>query len=292
MQLRYMQEFLALVEYGSITRAAEALDMSQPVLSKHLQAIEDTVGSQLFVRTKKGIKLTPIGHRACSAFSSIVSTYDQFIDGTLSADSTICGQLRIGILSAGANQYVLPYVNRFGDLHPNVTFTYSTETPAAAINHIVDKSLDLAFYADPCNHAMGKVSFHHIADDPIRLVVPADSPLAEKETIDPEDVADKTLICLRIPESTKTLNELTFSAGYTPKRTQYVDVVEVVVSALQKTGGYFISPDFMCKFFSSPAVKISTPTVPLSLGIYFAYRTKDRSPLVSLFLDTLSQPII
>ena len=84
------------------------------------------------------------------------------------------------------------------------------------------------------------------------------------------------------------LNEIAFDAGYIPKHIVQVDVVELVVSHLQKSGGFFLSPKFMMKFFSSPLVVGKEPSAPLSIGINFAYRSKDRNPLVSLFLQSVA----
>ena len=76
MQIEYLREFVAVVDEGSMCHAARKLFITQSVLSKHMQNLEKEFDSQLFMRTATGIRPTPLGHKAYSAFCSIIDEYD------------------------------------------------------------------------------------------------------------------------------------------------------------------------------------------------------------------------
>ena len=61
MDIRTLKNFMKIAEYGSICRAAESLHIAQPPLSRQLKVLEDELGTKLFERSSKGVKLTEKG---------------------------------------------------------------------------------------------------------------------------------------------------------------------------------------------------------------------------------------
>ena len=100
--MEYLREFVAVVDEGSMCHAARKLFITQSVLSKHMQNLEKEFDSQLFMRTATGIRPTPLGHKAYSAFRSIIDEYDDFcvqahddrnhMSGQLSTSTAIWGR--------------------------------------------------------------------------------------------------------------------------------------------------------------------------------------------------------
>lgn len=62
-EIRHLRQFLAIVDTGSFSRAAEMLHVAQPAISHHIKRLEDYLGGPVFVRTGRGVTLTPLGER-------------------------------------------------------------------------------------------------------------------------------------------------------------------------------------------------------------------------------------
>src|SRR3954463_2588790 len=73
----HLLSFLAIVRYGGYHRAAEALHLTQPAVSRHIRRLEDQLGDSLFSRRGRGGESTPFGSRAASELADVVTAHDR-----------------------------------------------------------------------------------------------------------------------------------------------------------------------------------------------------------------------
>lgn len=73
----HLRSFTAIVQYGGYHRAAEALHLTQPAVSRHIRRLEEQLGEPLFVRRGRGVELTEFGERAAAELSEVLATHDQ-----------------------------------------------------------------------------------------------------------------------------------------------------------------------------------------------------------------------
>ena len=283
-----MREFLVVADEGSVSAAASKLHITQPVLSKHIRAMEETLNVQLFLRSPKGLTMTPRGEQAYHTFKEIVGKYDDIICLFQPENNVVCGRLRMGILSMGFDRYIAPAVENFNRLYPNIAISYATENPLGIVDGIIDGDLDIGFLGQARFDDRGQVAYRRIGQDALHAIVPKGGAIAERGYIAPADATDATLVCLKIKETTDVLNELVISAGYKPRSIFEVDEVEVAASFVVSLSGFFVIPDFMCDIFeASRSVEIVDFESPLYLPVFFAYKKTLKNQFVSLFLDTL-----
>ena len=98
MTLNQLKYFIAVARCLSFTEAARSLFMTQPALSRQIQAMEGELGTQLFVRDKKTLKLTPGGSALYNRLPEFLRTYDELVSEARNANRGYEGQLRVGIL--------------------------------------------------------------------------------------------------------------------------------------------------------------------------------------------------
>jgi DNA-binding transcriptional LysR family regulator len=73
----HLRSFLAIVRYGGYHRAAEALHLTQPAVSRHMRRLEDQLGAPLFDRRGRGVELTPFGERAAAELGEVLAAHDR-----------------------------------------------------------------------------------------------------------------------------------------------------------------------------------------------------------------------
>ena len=80
MELRVLKYFLETARLGSITKAAERLNVTQPTMSRQIKDLEWELGEKLFERTNYAIRLTPAGELLCDRAEEILSLADKTLD--------------------------------------------------------------------------------------------------------------------------------------------------------------------------------------------------------------------
>jgi LysR family transcriptional regulator, regulator for metE and metH len=78
LEFRHLKLIVAVAEAGSVTRAGARLDLTQPALSHQLRFIEDRLGEKLFIRSRRGMTLTPSGERLYEAAGEVVAAFGRF----------------------------------------------------------------------------------------------------------------------------------------------------------------------------------------------------------------------
>lgn len=116
----------AVDERKSLTKAAEALFISQPALSYRLKQLEDTFQAKLFFRTKTGIAFTSEGEHLVAYAKRQLQELQTLSDELMNIGKEVRGTLRIGVSSNFA-QYKLPaLLKKFSEQYPNIQFDVQT----------------------------------------------------------------------------------------------------------------------------------------------------------------------
>ena len=120
MYFKNYKYFLAIVEYGGVTRAAEALFLSQPSLSKYLRRLEQNLGIELFDHSSSPLKLTYAGQRYYEYIKRFESLERQFDDELGSIRDDDSGETRMGIAQWRGSILLPTLIPRFHEVYPHV----------------------------------------------------------------------------------------------------------------------------------------------------------------------------
>lgn len=191
--IRVLEYFLAVAREESITKAAEFLNMTQPPLSRQLKDLEKELGKQLLVRGSKKITLTEDGMLLRKRAEELVDLMEKTKAELTGSDETIGGDIYIG---GGETDAVLSFAATAKELqekYPMIHYhLYSGD--AEIVMEKLDKGLiDFGLLVGPVD-----VSKYEYIRLPIRdtwgVLMRKDSPLAEKDSIQAEDLWDQPLI--------------------------------------------------------------------------------------------------
>ncbi|UJJ57052.1 LysR family transcriptional regulator [Rhodanobacter denitrificans] len=212
---KQLRAFVSVVKLGTLTRAAEALYLSQPTISLQLQALERELGVSLLERRRRRINLTDAGEALYELARPLVEGWD-----TLDRDfqARVKG-LQAGRLTIAAGtstiQYLLPeLVRRYREQHPAVQLQLANVTGKDGLALLRADEADFAVGSmlDVPNDIAWAPVQHY---DPM-LILPPDHPLAAKERITLEDISPYGLILPPQRLSTYRLVDLVFQQRQVP----------------------------------------------------------------------------
>ncbi len=219
MELRQIQYFIAIAELEHFGRASQRLRIAQPALSRQVKLLEAELGTLLFERLPRGVRLTEAGRVFLERTRGLVQQLDHAVLETRAAAEGRAGALRLGVIEVAAWEGVVPEsLRRFRAAFPEVRLVLSALSGARQIDAIRLKHLDAGLlYNPPDDPALAVLP---LARHPVMLAVHAASPLAGAEAVRLADLADQDFIGFHRRESPRFYDDLQAAfdrARFTPR---------------------------------------------------------------------------
>lgn len=150
--LNYYKAFYMVAKYKNISKAADALFISQPAISKSLSRLEENLGCTLFSRTSRGVSLTADGEilyeRIREAFAAIEAGEEELRHRT----ELGIGQLRIGVSTTLCKYILLPYLQNFIRQHPHIRITIECQSTLHTVELLESGQIDIGLIGAPKHH--------------------------------------------------------------------------------------------------------------------------------------------
>lgn len=147
--LEYYRIFYYVAKAGSFTQAGEELCISQPAVSQAIKLLETSIGSKLFVRIPKGVKLTPEGE---VLFTYVQRGYEYILRGEELFQKMIDlenGEIRIGASDMTLQFYLLPYLEKFHEKFPKIKVTVTNAPTPETLEYLYDGKIDFGIVSEP-----------------------------------------------------------------------------------------------------------------------------------------------
>lgn len=189
MNLAAFDAFLAVMQTGSVSHAAEKLFLTQPAITKRLKTLEEELGVRLFEPAGRGIQPTPAAHTLLPRIKHWLLEYDNIKHVLSHAQHNMGGILRIGT-SHHIGLHHLPellkhYVQRYPEVQLDVHFVDSEQAHQA----VLSGELELAFLTLP-PAADKRLSYQTLWQDQLKFVVAPFHTLAQKNNLTLKDLID------------------------------------------------------------------------------------------------------
>ena len=177
--------YLKTVEYQSLTKAAEALDYTQPGISHMISSLEKEMGLQLLIRRKDGVYPTAVAENLIYYMKQVVEN-DQKLQETASQLRGVDrGSLNIGCFHSISVHWIPAIIRKYLAAHPNIHITIYEGVHDEISKWLLDGTVDLALISHPLPANIG---FVPLLQDPIMAVLPADHPLAQNKIISVQEL--------------------------------------------------------------------------------------------------------
>lgn len=141
--LRLLRSFVMVARLGGVTRAASALNLTQPALSQHLRELADIAGSPLLEKMGRGVILTPAGALLHEEVAPLLEQLDRSLDTIQARGDAVRGTLRIGAIASYARNLVAPVVARMVASYPELFVSMVELTGAGIDRALAEGEIDI-----------------------------------------------------------------------------------------------------------------------------------------------------
>lgn len=148
MDLRRLEYFLLVADYGSFSRASSIIGVAQPALGRQVQRLEETCGVKLFYRHGRGVSLTPEGQIFADRVRPLVKKLAVVTEGLSADERPLSGVVTIGLTPTMMSLMGLPLLQRMRKIAPGVKLNFLTGYSGYVHEWLVDERLDVAILHD------------------------------------------------------------------------------------------------------------------------------------------------
>lgn len=228
--------FLKVIEMGSFTKAAELLGYTQPALSQMIAALEKELSVKLLYRSRYGIQLTPEGERLFPSIQNSVLQYSSMRRLADEIRGIETGVIRIGTVSSVSCHWLPGIIKQFWAEHPNVQLVLHQGDYSSICEWVRTGAIDFGF-VNP--KAVKGLETHIIKSGEFLAVFPVGHPLAEKETVSLQDLADEPYLLLEEGAYSEPLDAFQ-TAGIKPNIRLTIHDDYSIMSMIEQGLGYSI----------------------------------------------------
>lgn len=265
--LKQVRYFVGVAEFGTISRAASELSISQSAVTEAVKDLEARLGVTLLERRRRGVELTYHGHvflRHAKAILTEVSNAEI----SLAADGdTVSGTLNIGVTSLTSGYVLSDLLSRFRRAQPRIDVS-AVEDAGEYLEHLlIGGELDVAVMV--VSNLKNTQALHSeiLVVSPYRLWLPLGHPLTSRESIALEDLTDEPQIVLDIDEMQAEADRLMSSFRARPRIAFRTRSVEAVRSLCASGAGVALLPDLIYRPWSLEGDRIESRDVSARLPV-------------------------
>lgn len=175
MSIQKYQVFLRVMETGSVSRAAEDMNITQSAVSHALSSLEEEFGFSLLTRSRAGVRLSSEGKRILPAIRDILSAEERLRETVSSLHGLSTGTVRLATFSSVAVHWLPAMLKAFQEKYPRIRFKLLNGDYHDVEQWLEEGAVDLGFVSLP-TRAPGKVT--PLMADRLLVILPKDHPLA------------------------------------------------------------------------------------------------------------------
>ncbi len=284
LNLRQIEAFKAVIEHGTVSLAAEILNVSQPAVSKLVAHLEDDTELKLFDRLKGRLTATEQGMRLYEEVDRIFAGLQQVETAVQAIKREHQGRLLIGTLPALSGVFIQRATMNFLASHPNVFCAIESRASQWILDSVLTRKLDIGIVSS-------RVESHYVVADsllkhPLLCIMPPGHPLAERAVIEPNDLDGVPFVSFGADSYTGQRIAATFSAYKVAARIVLTasgapTVCQFVAAGL---GVSLVHPLFVSGFEERVVVRRFEPEIPFEFQICRA-RDSRNAHLIDAFVE-------
>ncbi len=286
-EFRHLHYFACVAEELHFSRAADKLGMAQAPLSQQIRQLEDRLGTKLFRRTTRRVKLTPAGEIFLRHAQEILGGIDRAVTHTRSISGDDSGTISVSGVHV-ALSHVLPLViSDFRKRYPAMTVDVQVLGTAQQLELLQNSKVQVAFIR-PTNPA-GFLKTEHILKEGFVAVLPKDHRLTGKNDLTVKDFAGEPIITYAPTVGASYYHAIMDAlrrAGVYPVIVQEVSHTLAIATLVAAGVGIAIAPSWLAHNPSPYLVYRPLEDIPAEVELLVAWQAEEKSRIVLDFVET------
>ena len=245
---------------GSLTAAADVLCLTQSALSHSMRKLEDQLGTPIWLREGRSLRLTQAGQYLLSVANRVLPQFALAEERIAQFAQGARGTLRIGMECHPCYQWLLKVVAPYLSAWPDVDVDVKQKFQFGGIGALIGYEIDLLVTPDPL-YKPG-LHFEPVFDYEQVLVVGTQHPLAQQAYAKPAQLTGETLITYPVsPERLDIYTQFLTPAGITPRRHKTIETTDIMLQMVASGRGVAALPRWLVQEYAS-----KLDVVPVKLG--------------------------
>ena len=292
MELRHLRYFTAVAESLSFTRAAAALRLAQPSLSKQIRNLEEEIGVRLFDRDRNHVALTAAGEVMLNESRRLLADAEEAVRRARAAAEGKTGSLRVAAVSPLTLALLPESLARFRAEFPGVRVSLREKLSGGIPAELKSGDLDLGIVAAWNGRGPAGLASKLLLRCPVVSMMPPSHPLARKRGLSLRDLRDETFIVVRFSGSARHrswMESIASAAGFKPRFGEEAESPDALPGMVAAGRGISL----VAKIYERPASRGYVFRTLRDDGLHFELHAlwlrSNRSAPLANFLTILSQ---
>jgi LysR family transcriptional regulator for metE and metH len=242
-ELRHLRTLVALRDTGSLVEAADRVFLTQSALSHQIKDLETRVGCSLFIRKTRPVRFTSAGNRLLKLADEVlplVHATEQDVARLAGGES---GRIFMAIECHSCFDWLLPAINLYRERWPDVELDIASGFHFAPLPALARGDLDVVITADPVDDL--SLSYLPLFSYEARLAIAKDHHLANREWIEPNDLATEVLITYPVDRGRlDVFTSFLEPAGVEPARVRQAELTTMMIQLVASGRGVVCLPNW------------------------------------------------
>jgi len=280
-----IRTFVAVSKSANLSRAAEALDLTQGAVTQQMRHLEQARGRQRIERNGHSMRLTPAGVEVAAACATAARELEGIVETARLQRSLSMGRLRVGASPTCANHYLSPVLSQFIKRWPRVDIQVVGGTTPAIAERVSGADLDCGLIEGPVTQ--DNIESTHVHEDVVIAVVSSKHPLGKAKNRTVTGLGTHRYLAREVGSATEALAHEMLGSAYKASPRLELSHLDAVRSAALEGLGYAVLPRVAIERDLERGLLVQLDIAPRKRWITAIRRRSSRVPVVDAFWSVL-----
>lgn len=293
---RKIQQFIVVAEELSFLRAAQRLHMTQPPLSMAIQSLEEEIGTALFQRNRRVVRLTPAGSAFLQEARRALNQVDTAVQSAREVAAGDSGHLRLSFVPSAGTEFLPSILRHFRTDYPRVRLSLASSSSLSQMNALRRHDVDLCVIVSPL-HDVADMKIQLLSRESMMLALPSAHPLASMKRVEVRDLVSESFVtfdAIEGPGFIMSLLEACRNAGFFPHIVRESGQLHTILTMVACAMGIAFVPRAAARIMMEGVtyLDVQHEGAPIFYEMSFLMRASERNPVVHRFIELSLQHVM